>query len=285
MKSILITPIIVLFLPICLWGQTFNNFKPKNYWLGITAEAPPAMMWVADSQGRRAGADPGKSVDQNGIQGDGLHGLEEIPASVTDQQNIQNDSTGQPQPRTLWSVSIPDGGPNTYTLNLKGIVSGTCYVGIHVGSNSSKNSNNYFGVFVTPNSVKQLNVSFDTNHLTTTVQRVAENGDLLADVKTACYLNEITSSRVCKRLEKQAKAIQDALDHHHYEEAGRLIWVFLHSLGDSRPEGCKDDDDHSAVQEPALTILKEDAKALLAQVEKEEPSPHGDHDHGGDNAR
>lgn len=87
------------------------------------------------------------------------------------------------------------------------------------------------------------------------------------DIKAACSLNQITSQRVCKHLEKKAEGIQDALDKHRGEEAEKLARNFLRSLGENMGEGI---DEHSFVQEPALTILKSDAEALLAQIKQDE---------------
>jgi hypothetical protein len=45
---------------------------------------------------------------------------------------------------------------------------------------------------------------------------------------------------------------------------------FLANLGALRGIGDDDDDCHLSINEPALTILKEEAKALLSQIETAE---------------
>jgi hypothetical protein len=184
-----------------------------------------------------------------------------------------------PSAHTSWSIDIYDGNTQTYTINIQGVVMGD--EKITLGENSltnpaqSSNTPISFDVLINPGQLRKVMLTFDSAQGIISLKRIVTGGDLLSDVKTACQLNEITSPHVCKRLEDQAETIQDALTDNKYKKAEEFIRVFLHSLGDSRPEGCKDDDDHGAVKEPALTILIEDAKALLAQVEKEEPFHHG----------
>ena len=262
--------IILIF--VCLPGLAFalNNFKPQTEWISFYGSAPPAFFYVTNNAGQKAGADPALAFTPLGQQGDGLHGVEEITNSVADQENFRNDMTGQPSKHTHWSVRIPDGGNQTYTVNIIGLNAGEGTLEIRTDIVKRPKMSRIIDekFLVDKGSTKKYVVSYNSANSSLSVIAMVSNKDLLNDVKTACQLNEITSEHACKRLEEKAEAIQDALDKHHYEKAEELIWSFLHMLGDSRPEGCGDDDDHQAVKEPALTILKEDAKALLKQIEK-----------------
>ena len=251
--------------------------------LGFVTVTPPAMIWVVDSLGNITGADSTQPVNRVGEQTqDWPNGLYGIPNSRAVQENIGNDVTGNPQSSTSWDIDIKTTTAQSYTLNVKGITPGVSGVGIDGLFPNDKNTKHTKLFFlVDAGTLRQLQVDFNPGLKRITSKRIVGDGDLLSDVKTACKLGQIASGHVCKGLTKKAEAIQDALTDHHYEKAEELIGVFLHSLGDSRPEGCKDDDDHDGIQEPALTILKEDAKALLAQVEKDEPSHHGGHGHDG----
>jgi hypothetical protein len=250
--------------------------------LGFVTVTPPAMIWVVDSLGNITGADSTQSVNRVGEQTQNFpNGLYEIPNSRAVQENIEGDD-GSVQPATTWDISIKTTAAQSYTLNVKGITSGVSGVGIDGLFPNDKNIKHTKLFFlVDTGTLRQLQVDFNPGLKKITLKRIVGAGDLLSDVKTACQLNQITSTQACKRLEEKAEAIQDSLEDLHYEKAEELILVFLHSLGESRPDGCKDADDHNAITEQALTIIIEDAKALLAQVEKDEQSHHGNHDHDG----
>lgn len=263
------------------------SYRKENF--SISTRIPPASLYVEDSLGRRTGIDPAyiSKIDQYGILVDQKGFLYDIPSSDIDQQNFaSDDAASAPMPFTPTLIDIGDGGNQTYTINLVGITEGVQRITVQdapAARNAPNAPQNIFFILTQPNEVKQVKVTVNANAYTTSITRVVGSSGLLNDVKTACQLNLITSHHVCKRLEEKAEAIQDVLEKHHYEEAEKLVWVFLHSLGDSRPEGCKEEDHHDAVKEPALTILKEDAKALLAQIEQEEKhhhyGDHGDNDH------
>jgi len=250
--------------------------------LTFSASAPPAIFYIEDSQGHRSGADPLAVTNNNGQQVTNRLGLQEIPSSATDQDNessgdfdSDNDANIVPNSTTMWSVDIYDGGAQTYTLNVKGIESGIEQISVGgILTTSHKVVKNLVSVLITKGELRQMTVAFNPAANILTFQRIVKPGDLVSDVKAACQLNQITSAHVCKRLEEKAEAIQDALGDHHEKEAKELVKSFLHFLGDSRPVGCKDNDDHDAIQEPALTILVEDAKALLKSLENTEGNQH-----------
>jgi hypothetical protein len=248
-----------------------HGFRYTQTDLSIAASVPPALIYVENSQGQRAGADFSAPVSDNGTQGNGVDsGLTEIPLSHILQLNnpVFDGTDYAPSPNTYWNIEIYDSAPQTYTINLKGLAAAIETVSINLiyrgkGVKSSKVAIN---ILISANQIRQISLSVDPNVKTISTMPIVGNGDLLNDVKTACQLGQITSSRVCKHLEDKAEQIQDALDHHRVEEAKGLILSFLYSLGDSRPEGCQDEDDHGFIQAQTLAILIQDAKALLASL-------------------
>jgi hypothetical protein len=270
---------------ILCWFFAFHSFADiplgytaKNDYFIISTSTPPALIYVTDSAGRMCGVNPTATLDQYGILKDQSLIVNTIPNSQAEQQN--NGDPGNnfaPDPTTPWLITILDGGSQTYTINLKGISAGTQRVTVKdlpLGRPASPNGTKYYAL-IQPNVTNQIQVTVNSTAHTVAITPVVGNDGLLNDVTTACQLGLIKSSKVCKRLTKKAEEIQDALDNKHYEEARGLILSFLYSLGDSRPEGCQDEDDHGFVQQPALTILIEDAKALLAGLPHDDHHPHG----------
>jgi hypothetical protein len=252
-----------------------NDFHPQNNWISFTTDTPPSLIYVTDTQGHRTGADPSLPFDQYGRQGDKHSGLEEIPGSMSEQNNERNPLTGLPKKITTWSVTIPDSGSQTYIIHLIGIKNSTNNIHFNSGfvQHPKAGSSIVMDILSSVGVTQTFSVSFNSSDQTQSglkVQKIISNNDLLNDVKTACQLNLITSHRVCKHLEKTAKAIQDALEDKQEEKVEELVKSFLHSLGEQVGDDDKDRDDHKSIKEPTLTILKEDAKALLAQIEKSE---------------
>jgi hypothetical protein len=254
------------------------DVPPEYRWtksiLTMNASTPPAYVLLEDAQGRRAGANPNIVFDEYGGQGDGLDGLQEIPLSSVEQQNISSDdpaTEGQASPTTGWFVRVYDQPAQTFTLRLVGLKTGVehIYQSVMYGYHPSDAYGSNFYVLVSQGGNKTFQIVFDPAKKVLTATPVLKPGDLQDDIKTACGLSLITSNRVCGRLIEKASDIQDALEHHCNEKAEALIQSFLYSLGDSRQKGCMDRDEHLFVKEPALSILKEDARALLNGLKKD----------------
>jgi len=262
-----------------LFSSVKADVPPEYRWnkwiLEIKASTPPAYVLLEDAQGRRAGANPNVAFDEYGGQGDGLGGLQEIPLSSVEQQNIGSDdpaTEGQASPTTGWFVYVYDQPAQTFTLRLVGLKDGIEHIYQMVMFGPKRASDAYgsnFNVLVSQGSNKTFQIVFDPEKKVLTATPVLKPGDLQDDIKTACGLSLITSNRVCGRLMEKASDIQDALVHHCNEKAGALIQSFLCSLGDSRPKECKDNDEHASIKEPALTSLKTDARALLDSLKKD----------------
>lgn len=115
-KSILMIGLILFSTPV--WATLPAGYVWKKHILFISAPAPPALMYVVDSQGNQSGGDPSKTVTPNGMQPDTIEaeGMDGIPFSEVEQSNENGDGDA-----TGWSVYIFDAPKQTYTLNLKGL--------------------------------------------------------------------------------------------------------------------------------------------------------------------
>ena len=87
-----------------------------------------------------------------------------------------------------------------------------------------------------------------------TIDRALDSADLLGDVRRACQLGLIAPDGVCRSLEAKAGAAADSLGKGNSHSAHGQLGAFLKELA---AQGGKH------VQEPALTILREEAEALL----------------------
>ncbi|MGH7738598.1 MAG: hypothetical protein ACREL1_00480 [bacterium] len=237
--------------------------------MDILASAPPVEIYVEDSNGDITGANPAGNLDQYGIQDNFQGGIAQIPLSDVSQEN-NADENGIPDDHTGWDISLVDGGPQNYKIHLKGVAAGatTIFVDASYKSDALRPREVQVPILVSPNDSKEVDVAFDPSENSIQTQRVLSNSDLLFDVQSACQEDLIISRKACEFLTLQAKLIERALNNQHDEEAKAGLWVFLHSLGFSRPFGCRDEDHHDDVKQPALGILQEDAKALLVQEKK-----------------
>ncbi len=233
-------------------GPIVYKFLKTN--LFIYSGAPPALVYVSDSQGRRTGADPALPISNDGMQGRSpVGGLMEIPNSLALQDSIENSTT------TSWEVKIADSGAQTYTVNIQGMVTGNEQ--ISVGAfllNNPKQSRNTFkniNVLVNPGQLRKVILTFNPDQGAISLQRVVLGGDLLSDVKAACQLKLITS-KACKSLTRKAKNVQIAFQNNNSQEEKLAIDGFLSDLNRLK----------SSIKEPTFSALQADANALLQTV-------------------
>lgn len=263
-----------------VWTQSSLTFDLRT---------PPALVYIADSQGRKTGADFSVPINSNGEQNWPHGGLSQIPLSSVEQQNVGDDENGgQADTSTGWIMTVLDSPKQTFALHVKGITSAatTIYVGVGFqNGNTSSGINTSIPILVEQNVERVFEVNFDPDSKMISTVPVIASGGLLSDAKMACQLDFITSRRTCEYLEKEAKLVEQALDKHHEDEAKTELLVFLHALGDSRPFGCRDEDYRADVKEPALTILKEDSKALLKGLGPQKDGHDGQEDHHEDRSR
>jgi len=254
-------------------GTLPKGYRFKNSNLNIFATTPPALIYITDNEGNRTGADPSGSMTSYGFQGPKpWSGLSEIPLSQSIQQtNFDESNPNATITSTNWDISIYDGGRQTYTINLLGKSTGTeeiAITGIYP-KGSGKGTRAKFNVLVNAGQTRQITVAFDPSQKSIMTTPIVNNGDLLNDIKSACAQNLI-EYRECDFLQAKAELIQKALDRKEKKEAEKLIKSFLCNLGELKGDGDDDRDDRDAIKEPALTVLVNDAKALLKTLAEDD---------------
>jgi hypothetical protein len=73
-------------------AEVSAEYRWKRWVLTVSTSTPPGYIYLEDGQGRRVGANPQLPFNEWGGQGNFLAGLEEIPLSSVEQQNIGDDS-------------------------------------------------------------------------------------------------------------------------------------------------------------------------------------------------
>lgn len=227
---------------------------PKEHTLGIATHVPPALIYVIDPEGKRAGMDPNSPVDPTG----GGQVLNERTNTGVDPQNIASDepeTEGEGQATTMWDIGLFDTPAGVYVVVLKGLRLGETEVHVRGARRGYVPPAIKPIVLVEPGVERRLVVEFDPdNNLSVNVHRVVDRADLPRDVKIACQLGQISPDGVCQSLKAKAEAAAKALKRGRTKAARGAINAFLNEL---KAQGGKH------VQEPALTILREEAEALL----------------------
>lgn len=211
--------------------------------LRLSCETSPALMDVEDSTGRRCNAN-----------------LSKIPRSTVVSLKNQDGLDGL-------RIDIRDGGPQTYTVNLKGLSLGSARVEATGLLPTGEHFENTFSVLVSPGRLRKVDLIFDPEQKTLAVRRRVEIKDLAEEVDCARRLDWMTphAGDYLGRFVRTAEMSDDGT---HPQETRQLIQQFLFALG-IKIEGCCGAEDLTHfVKEPALGILKEDAKSLLADLEK-----------------
>jgi hypothetical protein len=241
---------------IALISGSALGFEPQTAYVSIGFPVPPARVVVRDSQGNRDGVDPLKPVSSVG-EGSTLC---EIPNSQIMQGNISSDAPenlGAPQPQSDWSIDIAIETVQTYSVELTGIVDGVeslGFGGVTLLPGGSQVLPDPVEVFVEPGSRRIVSVTYAPYAKTVSVARLVTPADLIADVAIACRLGHVSPAGVCESLSRKAAAAAAARKRGNGKAAAGELKAFLNEL---KAQGGKH------VQEPALTILREEAEALL----------------------
>jgi hypothetical protein len=242
----------------------------RDHGLTVNTGVPPATILVTDEQGRRAGVDPAIMLDEVGLPPfevlpgappihRSLGVLEEIPNTEVDVQNIaSNEPPFEPQRSTGWTVSICDGGAQAYTVTLGGLKPGVSEVRIRprrTGGRRMMLPVAYTSVLVDTGVTRQLRVTFDPfRDFALVIERVNTAAGLEEDVRIARHLDLVAPEGVGRSLEAKAAAVAAAQARGNMKAVRGQLGAFLEEL---KAQGGKH------VQEPALTILREEAEALL----------------------
>lgn len=246
-----------------LSAPAFGGVRRPEHWLIIATGVPPARIVVLDAQGRRAGINPARPLVANGMPLSWTlpgEAIQDIPGSDVDWQNIASDDgpdIGKTSNTTGWHVTIKDSGAQVYEVVLTGIVEGVSLVQAKGSRRSPKISGRLTNIrlFTVPDLERRLTVDFNPDREGfVIVRRVVEPGHLPEDVGSACRLGQIEPEGICISLLAKADAAAKAFARGRTKAARGALNAFLNEL---KAQG----DKH--VHEPALTILREEAEALL----------------------
>ncbi len=211
-------------------------------------------MYVRDAVGRRTGADPSSGLTDIGLG----NRIEEIPLSQVMSDNIRDDETELPSVASTWQVGILDSGAQTYTVHLQGMVTGVSWVRVGMNYEPALNIPKLpivmTHVLVSPGVERLLTVVFDPDGRLLKAHRVVTGGGLVADLETACQLKLIGPAGICRSLKAKADAASAALSRGNTQAARGSLQAFLKELNAQNGK---------RIKEPALTILREEAEALL----------------------
>jgi hypothetical protein len=265
----------------------------NKYALDIGTVSPPALIFVTDSNKNMTGADPSKGLDNLG------RGtvIEQIPSAWVEQQNTESDDVNGvfvPNSVTSWGIDIPDGGPNSYTVNLTGVSNGVSEIqifGLFFGKPKIPKISIDQDIVIANGQTKQIQVAFDPISRSLTSTPIVNNGDFLKDTQAACGLGSISPSEACEALEDLASAVEKAKsDGRSKTEAAKLKIYFdilnrLHNWGKDgyrkdwddfkdQPECralCNKDPDGIKffAKDPVYSALKLDAETLLSGLPKD----------------
>lgn len=262
----------LLFVPSLVAGEVgaFSSLSnpmpltdPSRPSLNVTSDAPPALLVVVDSLGRRAGVDLAKAVTS---YGDGT-AFSEIPESIVDPLSNTRETgpdAGKPDPRTSWLVDLYTVSTQAYKVELHGLQAAATSI-IYKGWKPAVNGRKRFlhtdtlhiACFVRPNTITKFQITFDPGNLTVSVERLLEPQELGQDIETACALNLIQPQGICQSLQAKATEAEESYHRGNNKAAQGELNAFL---GELSAQGSKH------IKEPALTILREEAQALLNPV-------------------
>jgi hypothetical protein len=258
MKMRVLTVLIVLVAGLFSSVVNSANIEPgyRESLLGIHVGTPPAYIYVVDEQGRRSGADLTRETFPAG--GD-AHAVQDIPHSVAMAPFISGgprEGTGEVTP---WEIRIFDGGAQTYILHVVGIAAGISKPDLILfappwRSGGERDIRRYMAFLVRPGLEREVRVTVDISRDVLETVRVSSTGILEASVAIASQLGLVSSPGICQSLNAKISAAGAALNRGNRVAERGALRAFLNEL---KAQGGKH------VQEPALTILREEAEALL----------------------
>ncbi len=224
----------------------------------VSTFSPPAAILVIGPGGVRLGADPSHELSDFGT---GIE-INEFPTAEIEQMNIGNDDARdppKPSQATSWFLRVDDAPPHIYIVQLRGLQFGISEVLTNLTLRPSapelafvpvKRTN----VLVAPGLMKELVITTDREARRISVARVVQPSDLKQSVELSCTLLLISPVGVCVSLNAKAKAVAAAGVRGNRRALEGPVHAFLKELV---AQGAVH------VKEPALTILREEATALL----------------------
>jgi len=283
--------------------------KAPTYWwtstaLAIRTSAPPALMFVSDSQGRVTGTNVDMPVDQYGQQKISSR-FQNIPHSGAVETNIADNETDQINPNTECDVNIMDGGAQSYTIHLVGLSNDFEQVIVDLNYSSTTVTPLTETVFV-PTEIgvsRTVTLACDPASRTIQLALLVSLGDFLRDTQSACSLKDVAPAATCDVLEALASGVEKAITKGDTDLERIDLELYLQILNrlynwgnentrhdwddfKDHPE-CdelrKDKDDTKFfAKDPAYSALKLDAETLLKALPQDKDHGHdgGNKDHG-----
>jgi len=234
--------------------------KPfKSKWTGnileVSTSTPPAALLVIGADGKRVGAHPDFPISNVGLGTE----INEFLIAEVEQQNITNDDPNEPpgpSPTTGWYVRIQDEIPHTYLVQIRGINTKNTSVRawLDISNVPSPIPTIRRELFVANGSIKEFMITTNSDMHEITMERQVRPGELAASIDIACDLKLLEPDGICQSLKAKADAAAAAMKRGNKKAAKGVLNAFLNELKAQR-------DKH--VKEPALTILREEAEALL----------------------
>ncbi len=232
-------------------------YPPEKDLLVVIATSPPALMYVEDAQGRRAGADPAAGLDEYGMG----KIICEIPRTFAEDRNTGGGSgEDEPGPVTTWFVNIQDGDQEWYKVHLKGLTHGATEVIIRfekVVGGTTHSSRELVTMAPDIDRVIKIGVARDSGVLTIEKDVSVEN--IQANVSYLCKNGIINSKGICRSLEAKLSAAARAIEGENREAAKGSITAFRNELRAQRGK---------TIPVAAVQFIDEDAKLLLKKIEQ-----------------
>jgi len=225
--------------------------------IGFVAHSPPGLVYVEDSEGRISGMDPTSPVDQWG----GTKEVNQIPNSEVDSQNIASDDEkeyGKPMDKTGWFIHVGDRGRQKYTIVIKGIKAGIQDIKVYSlrGINAKEESN----IWIFPGNIRRIRVEYiPDGDPQIILNREASASILVESIWGAKKMKDIKEEAYLKKLLGLANNISMDFDEHDRKKVINSISKFISELMASGNENIK---------EPSLSMLHEEADALLKELTK-----------------
>ncbi len=187
-----------------------------------------AAVCLIDDQGRRTGANPNGTYDQDGLTEDFLR---EIPNAVTDVSITGNDDEDDPAAKgkagslATWSILVGDRGAAVYILEFIGLKDGVASAQVSGGSEvgSDLHPDIRIDAVVERGRRPQFAIAFDPDRGLLEVRRRFEPGDLTRSLRIVCRLGGLSSTGICQSLEAKVSVIEKA--------AGRNRWSAARGAG------------------------------------------------------
>jgi hypothetical protein len=236
-------------------------FRVNEYSFSVTVSTPPAAVCVVDSRGQVTGADLFNEFDAVG-QG---KNIKQIPSSLVNQNNQVGENTGEFSLKTGWYIVIADGGFQEYKIRCKGLVDGICKIDLDWNNRNNNISSKTIYLATKKGEQKELSVIINPNSTVFfTSTRIIDPRGTLASIEVCCVSGEIFPGGVCNSLSSKMQSAIKLQDMGNSRASLGVVKAYLNELNAQSGKH---------VKEPAATILREEAEAILKSLEEHQAVP------------